>query len=187
MIENFVVHPDQGKNQETDVDILGVRFPYRAENLIRPMEDDARFSIKSDRPQIIIAEVKSKLCNLNGPWTDPDRGNMHKVLRAIGAFSESKTDLIAKALYLHGCYEDQGYEISLVCIGGQRNEEVAAKFPQVRQILWAEVLDFIFRRFKEYKHQKVAHPQWDATGKRLWTAATKAKDEAAFKAVIEVL
>ena len=36
-IPNFVVHPDNGSNQKTDIDILGVRFPYRAENLNRQM------------------------------------------------------------------------------------------------------------------------------------------------------
>ncbi len=29
-IPNFVVHPDVGHNQETDVDILGVRFPLQS-------------------------------------------------------------------------------------------------------------------------------------------------------------
>jgi len=35
-ISNFVVHPDTGGQQRTDVDILGVRFPYRAELLFNP-------------------------------------------------------------------------------------------------------------------------------------------------------
>ena len=31
-IPNFAVHPDAGSQQGTDVDVLGVRFPYRREN-----------------------------------------------------------------------------------------------------------------------------------------------------------
>jgi hypothetical protein len=37
-IENFVVHPDQSREQRTDVDIIGVRFPFRAELLKKPHE-----------------------------------------------------------------------------------------------------------------------------------------------------
>jgi hypothetical protein len=32
-ITNFIVHPDFGRSQRTDVDILGCRFPYRQELL----------------------------------------------------------------------------------------------------------------------------------------------------------
>src|SRR2546421_2682459 len=42
-IPNFVVHPDEGRRQRTDVDLLAVRFPYRSENLRRPMRDDSLF------------------------------------------------------------------------------------------------------------------------------------------------
>src|SRR2546426_644182 len=30
-IRNFVIHPERGNDQRTDVDILGVRFPHRSE------------------------------------------------------------------------------------------------------------------------------------------------------------
>jgi hypothetical protein len=66
-IPNFVVHPDQGGNQETDVDVLGVRFPYREENLGLPMEDEKHFRKFPDKAFITIAEVKSGRCGLNGP------------------------------------------------------------------------------------------------------------------------
>ena len=39
-IQNFVVHPDKGREQKTDVDILAVRFPHRAELLHNSMKDD---------------------------------------------------------------------------------------------------------------------------------------------------
>lgn len=32
--ENFIVHPDEGKDQRTDADLLAVRFQHRAENVI---------------------------------------------------------------------------------------------------------------------------------------------------------
>ena len=40
---NFVVHPEEGQEQRTDVDVLAARFPYRAELLLNPMEDDIPF------------------------------------------------------------------------------------------------------------------------------------------------
>ena len=52
-IPNFVVHPDTGSNQETEVDVLGVRFPYRAENLDDPMEDDSYFTTVRDKPFVV--------------------------------------------------------------------------------------------------------------------------------------
>ena len=43
-MESFIVHPESGGGQRTEADLIGVRFPYRAERLIgRPddiMQDD---------------------------------------------------------------------------------------------------------------------------------------------------
>src|SRR5258707_13497545 len=55
-IPNFIVHPEQGRNQETDVDLLAVRFPYRAE--LRTMEDDEVFTRVREKSFIAFAEVK---------------------------------------------------------------------------------------------------------------------------------
>lgn len=40
LLENFIIHHDVSSNQETDADLLGVRFQHRAENLNNPMHDD---------------------------------------------------------------------------------------------------------------------------------------------------
>lgn len=72
-ITNFVVHPDFGRSQRTDVDILGCRFPYRQELLENSMLDDKALIMSESKPTIVIAEVKSNTCNLNGPWTDPEK------------------------------------------------------------------------------------------------------------------
>jgi hypothetical protein len=52
-IRNFIVHPDAGSDQRTDVDILGVRFPYRAELSPHDMKDDELFTDVNDRPYIV--------------------------------------------------------------------------------------------------------------------------------------
>ena len=59
-IENFVIHPDDAGSQRTDVDILGVRFPHRAELLTseKPMHDHPAFTATPHRIQIVLTEVK---------------------------------------------------------------------------------------------------------------------------------
>jgi len=57
-IENFVVHPDQGRDQRTDVDILGTRFPYRSELLKNSMKDDKKVILNENKIVIILGEVK---------------------------------------------------------------------------------------------------------------------------------
>lgn len=87
-IENFVVHPERRGSQRTDADLLGVRFRHRAEFLFDhriPMIDDKYLSLTRRLDDVAIVEVKrNQPCSLNGPWTDPDRRNVHRVLAAIG-------------------------------------------------------------------------------------------------------
>lgn len=35
------------------------------------------------RPMVVLSEVKTGQCSLNGPWTDPERHNMQKVLAPV--------------------------------------------------------------------------------------------------------
>jgi len=186
-IPNFIVHPDQGSNQETEIDILGVRFPYRAENLNRPMKDDPQFTRYRDKSFIAIAEVKSGRCALNGPWTNPARKNMLRVLRAIGAFPKIEAALVAEELYKNGCYASQLYYVSLLCFGRESSIEVAECYPHVPQILWTEVLGFIYRRFQEYRYQKASHQQWDQQGHDLWDVFEKSRDEDHFRENVNVI
>ena len=39
-IPNFVVHPDRGSKQRTDIDVFGIRLPNRHELIADRMEDD---------------------------------------------------------------------------------------------------------------------------------------------------
>jgi hypothetical protein len=154
---------------------LGIRFPYRAENLIRPMADDSAFSHTRDKSYIVIAEVKTDLCDLNGPWTNPERRNMLRVLMAIGAFPSKEAEIVAQSLYEDGRYSSQLYQVSLMCIGAIRNAGIELKYPRVPQIIWQEILTFIYDRFHVYRNQKQSHGQWDANGKALWTQAERCR------------
>lgn len=185
-ITNFVVHPEIGRDQRTDVDVIAVRFPFRAELLANPMQDDALLAADRHRTRIILAEIKLSRCNLNGPWTDPGRRNMLRVVRAIGSFPRDLTPSIANNLYKHGLHIDSLYNMSLFCIGSERNEDIAKRLPSVPQVTWDHLLNFIFDRFRQYSRQKVAHPQWDDIGKTLWDHAMKSQDFESFKNGIEV-
>lgn len=176
-ITNFVVHPDTGRNQETDVDILGVRFPFRAENLQRPMKDEPLFAKVRDKTLIVFAEVKNGRCGLNGPWTNPERQNMIRVLSAVGAFPKAEVSIAADSIYQSGRYESQLYHVTLLCFGNEPNKDIAKSYKAVPQIMWDDVGRFIYRRFEKYKNQKISHQQWGDAGHYLWDTFVASNNE----------
>ena len=186
-IQNFIVHPDEGSEQRTYADIIGVRFPYRAELRPQPMADDDPFIIIKDKPYIIIAEVKKGRCNLNGPWTEPQKENLQRVLRAIGAFGEQEIEIAAQDVYKLGMFSSNSYYLTLACFGKDSNLKINEDFPNVPQILWSTVLEFIYKRFKEYPDQKASHGQWNEAGKNLWNCLCNHNNLKEFKAVVLIL
>ena len=187
-IQNFIVHPDTGSEQRTDADILGVRFPHRAELRPNPMADDELFTNFKDRPYIIIAEVTRSKCKLNGPWTEPEKENLQRVLRAIGAFPEKSIETAAKAIYTSGAFTNKAYHLTLACFGEAINPKISKNFPAVSQILWDKVLTFIYNRFKTYRDQKASHGQWAEAGRNLWECVWQnRRDIATFKTSIRIL
>ncbi len=164
---NFIVHPDHNGMQRTEIDILGVRFPYRAELLENPMKDDTIF-ISLDKPCVVIAEIKNGMCDLNGPWTKPKEKNMQRVLKGMGVFEQDIIDTVADKLYRVGFFENNSYYLSLFCIGRNENSSIREKYPKVQQQTWKNILQFIYDRFEGYKLQKAVHNQWDEAGQDLW-------------------
>ena len=185
-IRNFVVHPDEGRNQETDVDLIAARFPHRAENLVRPMSDD-RILSKGSRIKVLFVEAKASECALNGPWTNKKRRNMERVLTAIGPLPRDVVKTAAHELYECGRYRDSQYDVSMFCIGARASSELTERYPDVPQLLWPQALDFVFNRFTRYRNQKVSHPQWDEAGRLLWTLASRAHDVDGFLASVRRL
>lgn len=170
-IPNFVVHPDAGNQQGTDVDVLGVRFPYRRENRQRPMRDSGHF-LHREKAFVALAEIKTGVCRLNGPWTEPGRENMQRVLSALGMLAPHEIDFAAQEIYEEGYFENQLYYITMVCFGTARRDEITEQYPSVPQILWPEVKAFIWDRFSRYRSLKRDHVQWDEVGKGLWDLVT---------------
>jgi hypothetical protein len=178
-IENFVVHPDFAIGQRTDADILGIRFPHRAEGpLDLPMYDHP--SVLSDRPLLFIAEIKLRHCELNGPWTDPEDGNLQRVLRAAGLHDPRVVEDVADALYAEQHFVDVDSEVRLFAIGDEGDDELRRSRPGVRTLLWADVLGFIHDRFSAYAGVKADHQQWDEVGKHLFDLVVATPDRDAF-------
>lgn len=175
-IPNFIVHPDKGMEQRTDVDIFGVRFPYRAELLENPMIDFKEF-LGFSKPFIVIAEVKKDRCKLNGPWKKEEKKNLHRVLRALGVFTLELIDEVANSLYEKGFYENELYYISLFCVGDRKNPEILRQYPAVHQVTWEKVAHFIYNRFNKYREQKYSHSQWDDVGKKIWNLFEQSQNE----------
>jgi hypothetical protein len=188
-IENFVVHPKLYGGQRTDADLIGVRFPFRAERLIdNPedlMEDDAaRLHLLNDRADIVIAEIKTGRCALNGPWTNEENQNIHRVLAAIGSLPADVIDEAANALYAAASFDQPDHpRIRLILVGRESNSAIAEKYAGITQLTWADVLSFIWQRFHRYIRQKAQVDQWDHVGRGLKDLVRR-NDEGEFIATV---
>ncbi|MBI3934561.1 MAG: hypothetical protein HY316_07685 [Acidobacteria bacterium] len=168
-IENFVVHPERSGSQRTDADILAVRFRNRKELFVNPMEDDPRVCECGTLCNVIIAEAKRNRCDLNGPWTHREKKNINRVLRAMGCFAPNENDRVAESLYSVGRYDSSCVTCRLFAFGESTNDQL--KIPVQQQVIWKEAIDFIVKRFKEYRNQKRDVGQWSEDGTKLQEAA----------------
>jgi len=184
-IENFIIHPERRGSQRTDADLLAVRFPYRAERLFDDpkdvMADDVQqLAISPDLIDIVIAEVKtSQPCTLNGPWTQQERQNIHRVLAAIGCLPPDRIEAAAADIYRAGFHRSATARIRLVAVGRDRSKDIEAAYPHVVQLIWPKMLAFIWDRLHVYRQQKTQVDQWDAQGlivKRLVDVSTQAEE-----------
>lgn len=173
--ENFIVHPDSGRNQRTDADLLAVRFAHRQENLVRPMDDDPKVTSCNTFANIIIAEVKRGSCALNGPWTNPGSENMKRVLKSVGCLLNKELDKACALLYQKGIWTGSAVTIRLFAIGENRDESLC--IPSTHQLQWGEMIRFCIGRFRDYQNQKSSVGQWADDGRQLMTDALSADAE----------
>lgn len=173
LIENFYVHPPGRGGARTDADLLAVRFPHRAERLIDDpndimADDTGGLALTRDRIDVVIAEITGGQCKLNGPWTDPHRHNVQRVLAAIGCVPHAQIGSAAAALYEHGYFDDDALlRIRLVALGSTLNENDMVRYPRVCQITLEDALRFIYRRLRGYRHQKTDTQHWNRIGRLL--------------------
>ena len=108
------------------------------------IDDEPCLALSNDLIDVAIVEVKTNdPCTLNGPWTEPERQNVNRVLAAIGCIPRNVIDAAATEIYQHGVFE----------LGSLR-PHLTERFPQVRQVTWRCVLDFMWERFRKYRRQK---------------------------------
>lgn len=186
-IPNFVIHPTQGRQQRSDIDIFAVRLPYRAELPNNPMTDDSILLSEGGRIKVILAEVKKDTCNLNGPWTDRNRSNMQLAIAAAGSFPREKVEEVAASIYDHGFFQDDRFTMMLFCVGRTENFEIKRKYPKVPQVTWQHILNFIYERFTTYHEQKCGHPQWDTDGRNLYQIAVNSENKDVFNYRIQIV
>lgn len=186
-IPNFIVHPDTGGDSaRTEADLLAVRFPYRREGPLdrqygrgdNSFEDCSE--VLSELPLLIIAEVTLGPLKLNGPWTDPDRRNLHRVLRAIGMHPPDEVEAVASALYERRHYEGSSSEVRLFGIGNSGEDQFKQEHAGAVPILWDDALRFIHARFVQHRRQKSDHQYWDHWGRMLYKLAANNRDVEAF-------
>lgn len=169
--ENFIVHPDRRGSQRTDADLIAVRLQHRRElytagNL---MPDHTLFAAQTKLISAFFMEAKTGECALNGPWTDPGKENLQRVLYAMGFLPHQQVHEAAKQLYQRRCYCDDLMTIQFVAVGRQRSQRGAVA--EAEQMTWEELLRWIHQRFRDYADQKAHHPQWDGSGRRLYRSA----------------
>lgn len=174
-IPNFIVHGErrdsvQRPGQQTDVDVLAVRLPYRGERLgsDKTLVDHEHF-ISNGKIDGIIAEVKSGPCEINGPWVRRGQKIMEYVLYALGAFPEHCVRGVAAGLHENKCYSDKQFRVRIFALGKERNSKLEGT--DIVQMTWEEILTFIYRRFKHNEELKMDHDQWDEVGKLLFDNA----------------
>jgi hypothetical protein len=185
-VPNFVLHPKRRGPQKTEADIVAVRFPHRAEFDDDPDTDDHRFANRVARPYFVVAESASSICKLNDPWTKSDA--FRYVLRAFGPVPAELVAMVAARWAETGSYSDECIDCALLCFGASEDSDLRARYPNVDQILWREVVCFFHRRFSAYDRRKRDHEQWDPLGNRLWNLWTESgRDEGQFWARVRQL
>jgi hypothetical protein len=98
------------------------------------------------------------------------------VLAAIGCLSPDRIEAASADIYLAGFHRSETLRIRLVAMGRDRSEAIAADYPEVTQLLWAEMLAFIWERFHRYRQQKTQVDQWDPEGRKIKRLADRSND-----------
>ena len=172
--ENFVVHPDECGSQRTDADIIALRLLHRQELRTSddPMEDYPLFQDQKKYASVFFVEVKKGECSLNGPWRDPKKKNIQRVLNAMGCVPENNVEAASAQLYENYRFiQDNIISISFAMIGKTLSSR--RDWRHIPQLTWDAILRWMYSRYVIYKEQKADNKQWDDVGKRLYKLATE--------------
>lgn len=160
-VENFTVHPNFKRDPEAEADILAVRFPLSAEDPRRFKFDRDHNLILTDRIDFIISEVKSSVCDINPSWEEPGRENIQYALQWFGHFPEKEIGTISEAIYRQKVWCSNSEAVRFVCFGSEENQALKNKYPDLKQILHLNTMDFVYRRLTT-GCLKLHRENWDA-------------------------
>jgi hypothetical protein len=166
---NFVVHPDVGRGQLGEIDVIGVRFPQRAENEVAPMQDDAVFN-GYRVPLIVIAETKPDRVRFNKPFSTSRRQGAvsrpagHRSARCFG--SRSSGSVAANDGRLRLCDDIRSTPRDWSPSKSHDHLRPTERYSKNME-RGADVY------IRAYEDEKALHDQWDECGKTLWRAAYK--------------
>jgi hypothetical protein len=171
-IPNFILHPDKGGSQRTEVDLIGVRFRHRSEPVGGfGLPDDPAF-VSVDN-HLVLVESKTGTCAINEPWFSPD--NSAGILRSVGVFNETDVPQLAAELSETGAARQGDWAINYSCFGETANPNI--RLSCAKQVTWSQALNFIHSRFRAFPVQKSAHEQWGKQGVELWSLASQGDAE----------
>ena len=175
-IPGFVVHPDYCREfPRTEADLIAVRFPFSTESIAeRKMVDDTLVTRLygndgKQRMLFILVEVKSGTCKMNGPWSNPRKENMHRVIRRLGFAEECEIDSIATAMYHKARWDNDDYVLQYVCVGRVIDALLTVSHSELVQITFEQMSAFFADRFKSYPEKLPTggqvHEQWPDFGR----------------------
>ena len=173
LIPNYIFHALDGR-QRAEVDLLGVRFPYRAEmrDTGYILRDDTVFPEQPQVVDVVLGEVKAmKACTVNSSLLDATTHNMEYALDALGVFPEAEQQGVADALRSSGAFANERYRVRLFAFGDSPNQQFSRRLPGAVQRTWPDVLAWILQRFTSRSSVLNYHDQWDDFGQMLWRTA----------------
>lgn len=123
----------------TDVDVAGYHLPHGEPDFA----PDPVLKVPTDRPDILIGEVKEGLAQINESVNDPEV--VAKILKRFAGCSAAEAKGAARTLLARGQVDVQsGHRVRLVAFGNSRDEPGA-----YLKILHSEVVTYLDRYIKE--------------------------------------
>ncbi len=157
LIQDFVLHENaQGTVQPSDIDMLGIRFPYVREP-IGGQADDWDEWLRArvgpgfvDSPIAIICEVKTGPCDTAALERAFSKDRLSTALNRIGVWKA--TDQIASSLVSVSSFRQDMWVLMKVAFVGDN-----VRSPLFNTIRLKQADGFIKRRVERYRDRKYAH------------------------------
>jgi len=181
LISSYVIHPDQiSEKPRTEVDLVGLRLKKSQEGIFRngvkpTIMEDCDLLVKTpfkngNKHLIGIVEVTTQeLPKINGPMSNPKNENVNRLLSRVGC-CENRTEVFkaSESLYQNYRYENEEFLIQYFCIAKKKRADWEKEKPQLIQITFDEIAEFLYKRFKafpEKRPQNLAIELWSGFGK----------------------